>query len=244
MNREAFQPVKRQRLHETIADRLEEMIVRGEFAPGETLPTENELASQLEVSRAVVRDAVRVLATKGLVHVRHGVGTFVTESGRERLAEALAISLRRGDYSPWELYVIRRGLELMVVEQAVERATEEQIAAMRALIVEYSLIYLQDQAQGHALHTQFHRLMAYSTGNRILKDLLDPITVFRIPEQLGMAGFPAVDSSALHQEYVAKHLRIVDALAQRDVEEGKAAMLAHLSDLEQRVQRAMNVLAG
>ena len=71
MSKKTFlEPVQRQRLHETIASRLEEMILNGEFQPGESLPTENEMASQLEVSRTVVRDAIRVLATKGLVEIR------------------------------------------------------------------------------------------------------------------------------------------------------------------------------
>ena len=109
-------PIPRQRLHEAVEARLEEMILDGELQPGDSLPSELEMAAQMEVSRTVVRDAIRALTTKGLVEIRHGVGTFVTDSGRERLAEALALSLRRGDYSPWELYQVRRGLELVVVE--------------------------------------------------------------------------------------------------------------------------------
>ena len=128
---DSLKPIRPPRLHEAVEAYLEEMILAGEYQPGDSLPSEHEMANQLEVSRTVVRDAIRALTTKGLVEIRHGVGTFVTHSGREKLAQALALSLRRGDYSPWELYQVRRGLEMIVVELAVETATQEQITEMR-----------------------------------------------------------------------------------------------------------------
>lgn len=227
-------PVKRQRLHEIIADRLQEMIVRGEFRAGEALPTENEMAEQFQVSRTVVRDAIRVLATKGLVEIRHGVGTFVTQSGRDRLAEAIALSVRRGDYTPWELYLVRRALELVVVEEAIHNATPEHIAAMRQAMDDYERNAF-DAEKAVEAHIRFHRIMLESTGKRILMDLLEPITVFRIPYEWGTekGEVPAP------QRYAAGHRRIVDAIEARDVERARQAMLDHLADLERRARRAM-----
>ncbi len=63
-----------------IADRLTELIAQRRFLPGEKLPSEPELAQELQVSRTTLREALRILTTRGLVEVRRGVGTFVTES--------------------------------------------------------------------------------------------------------------------------------------------------------------------
>ncbi len=63
-----------------VADRLAELIVHGRFTQGEKLPGENALAEELHVSRTTLREALRILSTRGLVEVRRGVGTFVTES--------------------------------------------------------------------------------------------------------------------------------------------------------------------
>jgi len=235
----SLEPVQRQRLHETIATRLEEMILAGEFQPGEALPTENEMAVQLEVSRTVVRDATRVLATKGLVEIRHGVGTFVTDSGREQLAEALALSLRRGDYTPAELYTIRRGLELIVVEEAIKRATPEQIGEMRRILARYrDQLKHPDTVHDRDEHMRFHQLMVRSTGNRVLTDLLDPITVFRIPENAGIANMDLPD----HDIYLRQHEAIVDAIELGDLDAARAAMLEHLDVLEERAQHATEEL--
>ena len=92
------------------------------------------MTNDLGVSRTVVRDAIHVLAAKGLVEIRHGVGTSVTTSSRARLAEAISLSLRRHDYTAWEVFVMRRGLEMVVVEEAIAHATPEQIAQMREVL--------------------------------------------------------------------------------------------------------------
>ena len=138
---------------------------------------------------------------------------------------------------PEEIYVIRRGLELIVVEQAIEKATEEQIAEMRRVLARYRerLQAEPDTAHGDE-HTRFHQIMVQSTGNRVLMDLLDPITVFHIPYNLGTVEAQPADMSA-QEAFIRKHERIVEAIERRDLDAARAAMIEHLGDLEQRVRR-------
>ena len=70
--------VARQRLSDQVVAHLREMIVEGEIAAGETLPPERELARQFGVSGTVIREALNALSARGLVEIRHGVGSFVT----------------------------------------------------------------------------------------------------------------------------------------------------------------------
>ncbi|MCZ7671106.1 MAG: winged helix-turn-helix domain-containing protein [Chloroflexi bacterium] len=70
------QPVKKQTLAEQVAESLKESILNGDFVPGEALPTEPELAEAFGVSRAVIRDATRMLAARGLVQAEHGRGVL------------------------------------------------------------------------------------------------------------------------------------------------------------------------
>jgi DNA-binding FadR family transcriptional regulator len=231
-----LKPVRRQPLHETVEASLEELILAGEYQPGESLPSEHDMAAQLNVSRTVVRAAIRSLATKGLLEIRHGVGTFVTADGRDRLAEALALSLRRGDYTPWELYIVRRGLELSVVELAVEKATPEQIDEMRLVLDRYRE-QLRRSPAGEAVdeHIAFHQLMVRSTGNRILMDLLDPITVFHVPERPRSPGL-RLEEAAI-ETYISGHEAIINAIERRDADAAKAAMLEHLAVVAERAQQ-------
>lgn len=82
---------------------LREMIEGGSYQPGERLPSQDELAAQLRVSRLTLRDALRSLEQEGVVQVKHGVGTFVSpsyghriESGLERLESILELAARQG----------------------------------------------------------------------------------------------------------------------------------------------------
>ena len=223
-------PVKRQRLHEAIADRLEQMILDGVLQPGAALPSEVELTHELHVSRAVVRDAIRVLATKGLVEIRHGVGTSVTSSSRARLAEAISLSLRRHDYTPWELFVMRRGLELVVVEEAIAHATPEQIAHMREVLANCRRLDGTDTTAAFREHIHFHQLMASATDNRVLVDMLDPITVFAIPEDSSDPEARAViQRGGRANAYWSGHDRIVDAIERCDLDVARVAMSEHLA---------------
>jgi GntR family transcriptional repressor for pyruvate dehydrogenase complex len=243
MNRkDPLMPVKRQSLHEAVEARLEELILTGEFQAGESLPSEHEMATRLQVSRTVVRAAIRALATKGLLEIRHGVGTFVTDNGRERLAEALALSVRRGDYTPWELFIVRRGLELAVIELAVERATPEQIGQMRDLLDSHQeQLKSGSPSEDRDEHILFHQLMVHSTGNRVLMDLLDPITVFRVPQTQDSTDIELTDAHI--EAYINEHKAIVDAIERRDLEAAKVAMLQHLDVVKERAQKTTAQMA-
>jgi len=94
---------KKQTLAEQMAETVQELILSGEVQGGVTLPTEPELAEQFGVSRAVVRDATRILMARGLVEVEHGRGVFVTQPQNEAFGEALLLALRRVGATVWDV---------------------------------------------------------------------------------------------------------------------------------------------
>jgi len=104
MTDNGVQPIKaRQSLSAQARQYLLDLINGGAYAPGEQLPSENELATQLGISRPTLRDALRDLESEGAVVRKHGVGTFVAagyehrlESGLERLESVLALATRQG----------------------------------------------------------------------------------------------------------------------------------------------------
>jgi len=75
-----FQPVRPRRIYEDIVRQIQGLIAERQLQPGDRLPSERELAELLSVSRASVREALRVLSAMGLVEVRSGDGTFVRQA--------------------------------------------------------------------------------------------------------------------------------------------------------------------
>ena len=90
-----FQAVATQRLYEQVAGQVTELVARGEFKPGDRLPPERDLAKVLGVSRPTVREAMIALEMAGLVEVRVGAGTFVTDKAKNGETDGAAVRGRR-----------------------------------------------------------------------------------------------------------------------------------------------------
>ncbi len=135
-----FPSVASRRLHEQVLDALVESIVAEKFAPGESLPSEAEMCDVYGVSRSSVREALRVLSEKGLIEVRHGLGTRVNPPERWDFMDPLVLSARRknGAMAPIfnDLHEARRILESEVAALAAQRAGNEDRERLQAALDE------------------------------------------------------------------------------------------------------------
>jgi GntR family transcriptional repressor for pyruvate dehydrogenase complex len=129
--------VRKETLAEQVASSIREAILDGEWQPGEALPTEPELAEAFGVSRAVVRDATRMLAAVGLVVAQHGRGVFVTESQAEAFGDALLLALRRDKATVWDVEQFEQMVFPEVCALAAVEAKDAEIAHLKMLGEEY-----------------------------------------------------------------------------------------------------------
>lgn len=142
--------IKRQGLHETLADSLRERILDGEFKEGEQLVQE-AIAAEYEVSRMPVREAFRQLEAAGLISNRLHKGAVVTSLPLEQIGE---------------LFDLRALLECEVFAHAVPRATDESIEAARVILSKLERAYRDnDVASWGRLNWDFHRSL-YVTADR------------------------------------------------------------------------------
>src|SRR6187431_2873904 len=106
------------------------LIDRGRLRPGDRLPAERELATQIGVSRPSVRAGLHALAAMGVVRSRHGSGTYIPDGPPLLGSQPLSFLAALHGFTRDEMYEARRILEVGVAGLAAERATPEQIAAM------------------------------------------------------------------------------------------------------------------
>jgi GntR family transcriptional repressor for pyruvate dehydrogenase complex len=130
-------PVKKQTLAEKMAETIKDLILSDHLENGEVLPTEPELAEQFGVSRAVVRDATRILMAKGLVEVQHGRGVFVTEPNNQAFGDALLLALQRAKATVWDVEQFEQILFPEIFALAAEFATEDEIKELEILGTRY-----------------------------------------------------------------------------------------------------------
>lgn len=130
-------PVKKQTLAEQVAETIQELILAEQLESGQALPTEPELAEQFGVSRAVVRDATRLLMARGLVEVQHGRGVFVTRPENQAFGEALLLALRRSQATVWDVEQFEQLLLPEIAALAASHATPQELASIQEALQAY-----------------------------------------------------------------------------------------------------------
>jgi len=232
LEKQTYIPVQAPKVFERVAVQIEQRILDGELHSGDRLPTERELAEQFQVSRTAVREALKILAQKGLVDMRPGRGTIVIDGAHEALQHSLGLVMRLklGEVGGSNSLVeVREILEVEIAALAAERATEQEIAAMREAVqvMDESL----DNADAFiAADNRFHEALAQATQNALILTLVRSI-VNLLSEQrkqiFATAGGP--------QRGQVHHKSILASVIKHDPAAARAAMRAHLRQVREDV---------
>jgi GntR family transcriptional repressor for pyruvate dehydrogenase complex len=212
--------------------RLAEFIENGGLRGGDKLPPERELAQRFGVSRDSVREALRVLAERGVVVRRQGDGTYIAVQEQEQLKRVFDEAFAAQSKRLREIFVFRRILEPGVASLAAAAATAEELEQLRKMLDEQARAIEQGRS-ATALDLAFHHCLARATQNEVLVSVL-------------AAAHETLDESrsahlwSLKRERISLdgHRKIVQALERRDPEAAGQAMREHLDAVEYEVLAA------
>lgn len=215
-----------------VARILEEGILAGEFAPGEKLATEEQLAQQFGISRNAVREAIAQLRSAELVETRHGLGTFVVANP----ARKNVFSISRGASDADELrqiFELRAEMESGAAALAARHRSAEDLAAMRR-----SLDLLAADTSGSAPAIEhdlaFHERIALASGNRFFREFLE-FYASRMSDSVTAARTHSARQEGWSQIAHFEHEAIFDAIAAGNPDEARAAMWMHLNNARKRL---------
>lgn len=230
----------RDSLYDQVADQIQAMIMARSLRPGDKLPGERELAEGLGVSRTVLREALRVLAVRGLVKVKPGCGTYVQElSVRDAIAPMeLFLKLQRAPDSYANLNEVRRTIEVQVAGLAAQRATEHDIARLEDAI-ERMEQHKDDPKAFSQADLAFHLSLAAATHNDLFPMLLCPIARLLLEAILLSSYGPRATEAGL-----AHHCEVLEAVRAHDPEKARLAMQQHLCEAEALLRGAQQGLKG
>ncbi|HYT28190.1 MAG TPA: FadR/GntR family transcriptional regulator [Ktedonobacteraceae bacterium] len=232
-----YTPIQSIKVFEQVAVQIEKRILDGELRSGDRLPTERELAEQFHVSRTAVREAMKILAQKGLVDMRPGRGTIVIDGSHEAMQDSigLVMKLKLGEVGGSDNLVEVRGiLETEIAALAAARATETEIAAMRAAIKVMDE-NLNNANAFIAADNRFHEALARATHNALIIILINSI-VNLLSEQRKQV----FDVEGGPQRGQIHHRRILDSVIRHDPEAARAAMRSHLRQVREDVSGSTN----
>lgn len=225
----------RRGLHGEVVYTIGRRIVSGELKPGDPLPPEDELTADFAASRTVLREAVRVLAAKGLVEARPKTGTRVRRREEWNILDPDVLSWRVGETHDPQLYAemteVRLAIEPVATRLAATRMAEDELAAVEEayLAMEEGV---SDQAAYLAADLRFHDGILAGCHNELLTHL-GVVLHAVLQNTFELTTRP----KSSRKRALPLHKAIVDGLAARDEDQAEAAARALIADTRVDVQR-------
>lgn len=223
---------RRRRLSDAITEQIERMIVDGELRPGDSLPSERELSTQLGVSRPSLREALLLLESRGLVQARRGGGFGVTDVTGPTITDPLVHLLQRHPSTIYDVLELRHGLECVAAWFAALRATEQDARRLRSMSATMRKRRSEREPLEDAdLDADFHMAIAEASHNvalvHVMRGLFNLMrsnmmrsreVLYRQPENIAMLD--------------DQHVDIVNAIVARDPAAARSAANLHLSFIQ------------
>ena len=214
-----------------VADTIAEMIAQQQYRPGDKLPNELELSAELRVSRTTLREALRILATRGLVEPRRGIGTFVTRS-QSIHADFDILKIQNTNVNVKDLYDMRLMFEPQAAYYACLRASDEELEAIFHYGEMDEQMILRRDPQWDEYEQKFHNAIASATHNQFITSLL-PIFNRAIHQGIILAN----EAPQVAELTLRDHRLLMQYLRERYPEGARAAMHLHMIN----TMRAFNI---
>lgn len=213
-----MEPIVAKSVPDEIQHRILSLLSARKLHPGDRLPPERELAASLRVSRTTLRDALRGLATKGVLSARAGSGWFV-QLDTSTIASAIALQFQLPSLTLDQLLEVRRVFEPVIAYHGAMRRTDDELEQLRGLISQME----SSPSPGEYLELadHLHRHIAACTHNPFFGMALRPIL-----DLMGETRRPEPHWSS--DESQKEHRELLTAFEERDGDKAAHAMARHL----------------
>ncbi|MGD9567672.1 MAG: FadR/GntR family transcriptional regulator [Sedimentibacter sp.] len=217
-----FQAVKREVASDIVVKAIKKLLITKNLMPGDKLPSETELANMLNVSRGSVREAMKILTAYGIVKIKRGDGTYISDTTDGILFDPLLFKLiLNNDDDIQELKELREMIELGIIKLAIENATEKNTKTLEN-VYNYTAIKINmgEFNDDVLIETElmFHTALGQATGNKLVQTIYNFVMDLYVPN-IYKTGYKKYGEEAL-----ISHKPIIDAIKNRDLEAGEKAI--------------------
>ena len=235
---EIFSRIEHSRTADEVVQQIEALVLEGVLRGGERLPAERDLARQFEVSRPILRDALKDLEMRGLLVSRHGGGTYVADVIGQVFAKPITELFATHRKAASDYLEYRREIEGVAAEFAARRATRDDLALLERIVERMQEAHpTGDMEAEAAIDVEFHQAVGECAHNimllhtlrscyRLLSDgvLHNRVLVYDLPDA----------SAAL----LGQHLQIYKAIRDGDPQGARKAAMDHITYVELAMSQA------
>lgn len=214
---------KKTPVYEVVMVRLAGLLDQGRLKPGDRLPSERALAERMRVSRATLREALRVMQLRGLIMSRRGSGNYIAGGKPEDLAEALHhLALK-------DIFELRLLIEPSIAALAAGRANRQDLLRLESILQQQERELNQKRMAGPT-DAAFHSALAEATHNRALLQV--GATLMKVISPSRNESLQTTERARLS---LASHRRIVQAIQAGDSVEARHAMEEHIRSIDPKL---------
>jgi len=226
-----FRPLRKRRYSDQIADVIQDKILKDRLKTGTSLPTEQELAQEFDVSRTVVREALRILEISGLVKVKKGAsgGVFVSDSYHVPIRKSLRNMVALEEVTIDHLFEVRLLIEPAIAKEAALHITKKDMAALDALIRD-CVLNQDDPVLLKKNNLNFHLLLARASGNPFFSVVLESVFETLIETSLYFFDIPC------EREFYKTHERILDLIKRGKPQEVENLVREDILDVKEKLK--------
>jgi GntR family transcriptional regulator, transcriptional repressor for pyruvate dehydrogenase complex len=221
------------RLYEGAFEAIRQYVVRQKLKPGDPLPSERQMQQQLGISRAPVREALRVLQSVGMIEARQGKGLFVKEMTLQPMVDTFVSHLELFDRDSFaHLQELRQILELGAAELAAKRRTDRDLQCMESILG--SMRQRMDRNE-FVLEEDlgFHELLVQASHNPLIDQLYAFLTPFLVAVRES-----GEQTDQVLQECMADHTAIFEAVRDGDAGLATRLMQEHMESVRRQFEES------
>ena len=233
MSSPIFARIQSSRTADDIVSQIETLILEGILRVGDRLPGERDLSAQFDVSRPILRSALKLLEAKGLLVTRHGEGTFVADVIGEVFSKPMMDLITSHGKAASDYLEYRREIESIAADYAARRATEDDRLLLRRIMASMEQAYESNDFKREAeLDVELHNAIGECAHNIILLHTLR--SCYRLLaddvfyNRTVIYGFPGA-----REKLLAQHRAIFNAIMASDPLAAREAVGYHIDFIEQ-----------
>ncbi|MGL6261507.1 GntR family transcriptional regulator [Vibrio sp. WXL210] len=214
-----------------IGMQIEELLMSGDYRPGQRLPTETQLGEKLNVSRSAIREALIMLELKGVIEVRKGSGIYYSESINQGHTMAKVFA---GDIGLFELLQARQVIDSTVAGLAASVININELRRVKAVFTKMEGTKSCDVKMLEELEYKFHSLIAESTQNRAIIGLSAEMwRCMDVNHRIwGEINEKCLGNTSMHQTWLEDHRKILYSLQHRDSSGANQAVWRYIDNIK------------
>jgi TRAP transporter TAXI family solute receptor len=228
--------IKRRKVSDEIAEVLQRKILEMNLKEGDKLPSHEELAQQLGVSKASLREGLQKLSAMGVVEIKHGLGTIVALPQISHYLQILSPRLITTGSTLSDLFEARKCIEAATVAQAIAKGNEEDINGLQHLISDMKRTFRGGDTESFLrMDIEFHNRIAKAGKNKVLLEILNVINELLYFQENLTHRIPG----AIERAY-SFHEKIFQAIKEKNLQKAQGLMEEHIEDV--RSQRITDLI--